>query len=190
MKKTEKNQLILGNYYTLEMCRKKLNKCAHIYQLGEMFGRNKRNLELLKKQEAEQIKKIEDCQSRINFMASVLKSKCQNLSETPVTKKDVKIAQTELGAMNDTLQAIHEKQSLIRHSNLAILQYQTEEQFKNEVEQAKDSYFKILINYNKLLHEINTLAGTAHAQKPNKIQKINPICLEQLLGEPCEHEQH
>lgn len=192
--KKEKEQLILGNYYTLEMCRKKLNKLAHIYQTNTItaqhYNQTKRNLELLSQQEAEQSKKISDQQARINFMTKVLTSGNQNISENPVTKKDLKIAQSELGAMNDTLHAIHERQTMARHTLLALLQGQTEEQVIEETLQAKESYFKILINYNKLLHEINHLAGTAHAQKPMIIQEVNPICLEQLLGEPCEHETH
>ena len=192
--KNERRQLILGTYFTLEMCRKKLNKYAHIYlnnlKTSERYNKIKTALAFLKEEETEQIKRIEDQQKLIDFKTKLLKTNSQTLSEQPVTKKDLKIAQAELGAMNDTLNAIREKQALLRHTILALLQNQTEEQVIEETTRAKESYFKILVNYNKLLHEINTLAGTAHAQKPIIIQEVNPICLEQLLGEHCEHEQH
>lgn len=192
--KNERRQLILGTYFTLEMCRKKLNKYAHIYlnnlKTSERYNKLKTALAFLKEEETEQIKRIEDQQKLIDFKTNLLKTNSQTLSEQPVTKKDLKIAQAELGAMNDTLNSIREKQTLLRHTILALLQNQTEEQVIEETTRAKESYFKILVNYNKLLHEINTLAGTAHAQKPIIIQEVNPICLEQLLGEPCEHEQH
>ena len=192
--KNERRQLILGTYFTLEMCRKKLNKYAHIYlnnlKTSERYNKIKTALAFLKEEETEQIKRIEDQQKLIDFKTKLLKTNSQTLSEQPVTKKDLKIAQAELGAMNDTLNAIREKQALLRHTILALLQNQTEEQVIEETTRAKESYFKILVNYNKLLHEINTLAGTAHAQKPIIIQEVNPICLEQVLGEPCEHEQH
>ena len=192
--KKERKQLILGTYFTLEMCRKKLNKYAHIYlnniQVAKRYNEVKNALSLIGEQETEQLKKISDQQKQIDFKTKILKTNSQTLSEQPVTKKDLKIAQAELGAMNDTLNAIREKQTLLRHTILALLQNRTEEQVIEETTRAKESYFKILVNYNKLLHEINTLAGTAHAQKPIIIQEINPICLEQLLGEPCEHEQH
>ena len=192
--KNERKQLILGTYFTLEMCRKKLNKYAHIYlnniQVAKRYNEVKNALSLIGEQETEQLKKISDQQKQIDFKTKVLKTSNQNLSDSPVTKKDLKIAQTELCAMQDTLNAIREKQTLLRHTILALLQNRTEEQVIEETTRAKESYFKILVNYNKLLHEINTLAGTSHAQKPETIQIINPICLEQLLGEPCEHEQH
>ena len=192
--KNERKQLILGTYFTLEMCRKKLNKYAHIYlnniQVAKRYNEVKNALSLIGEQETEQLKKISDQQKQIDFKTKVLKTSNQNLSDSPVTKKDLKIAQTELCAMQDTLNAIREKQTLLRHTILALLQNRTEEQVIEETTRAKESYFKILVNYNKLLHEINTLAGTAHAQKPIIIQEVNPICLEQLLGEPCEHEQH
>ena len=192
--KNERRQLILGTYFTLEMCRKKLNKYAHIYlnniQVAKRYNEVKNALSLIGEQETEQLKKISDQQKQIDFKTKVLKTSNQNLSDSPVTKKDLKIAQTELCAMQDTLNAIREKQTLLRHTILALLQNQTEEQVIEETTRAKESYFKILVNYNKLLHEINTLAGTAHAQKPMIIQEVNPICLEQLLGEHCEHEQH
>ena len=192
--KNERKQLILGTYFTLEMCRKKLNKYAHIYlnniQVAKRYNEVKNALSLIGEQETEQLKKISDQQKQIDFKTKVLKTNSQTLSEQPVTKKDLKIAQTELCAMQDTLKAIQEKKTMLRHTIMALLQNQTEEQVIEETTRAKESYFKILVNYNKLLHEINALAGTAHAQKPMIIQEVNPICLEQLLGEPCEHEQH
>ena len=190
----EKEQLILGNYYTLEMCRKRLNKYAHIYlnniQVANRYNSVKKALEEQKTLKEDQLEKIKAQSAKIAFMKKAYSSKMQNISSEPITRASIKIAESELSAMQDTLHAIEEKITLLSHSIIALLQGQTENQVIDETNTAKEKYFNILVNYNKLLHEINILAGTAHAQKPAIIQKINPICLEQLLGEECEHEQH
>lgn len=191
-KQTE--QLILGNYYSLEMCRKKLNKHAHLYlnniQVAKRYNEVQNSIAEQKQEREEQLNKIKDQIAKIAFMEKAIATKNQSLSEEPITKASIKIAKSELSAMQDTLKVIDEKITLKSHTIIALLQYKTEEEIVEETLNAKESYFKILVNYNKLLHELNTLAGTAHAQRPQIIQEINPICLEQLLGEECEHEQH